>query len=841
MKIKFNTSMALLLGASTIALSVGGIASAQESDEGADSRRLGTVTVTATQRAESIQDVPIAVTALDAESLERAGVADITNLPALSASFNMSNSQTESGGSTLRIRGVGTTGNNAGLESAVGVFLDGVYLSRPGVALADLVDLEQIEVLRGPQGTLFGRNTSAGALNIKTKAPDLNDVDSFANVTFGNYSAKNLQAGVSVPIIQDKLAVRVSAAIRDRGAFFQSTTGAESHTRDRQMIRAQALYAPTDDIKLRVIFDAAEGQDDCCDAVWVSPSALNPLFTLAGLPGTDGGAPAFGQSAIDGYDTNADQYANPFEQVGLSAQLDWDLGAANLTYLGAIRGYQSSSSTDTDFTNYDVFAVGPELIGMPNGQKLELQTHELRLQGNAFDDRLDWLVGLYTSKEDIDSTGSLALGPDYQAYAGARFLAVPGVFAGFGPNPLRVFAGGVDANGSFATNKFTQAGDSFSVFTHNVFDVTDKMNVTVGLRWVDETKDGKFEQIQASSNACNAVLANAVGGAIPAPFINGAFGLTCFPFSTVADHPLSAVFPTPRTFDQSFADDELVYTVKAGYNFTPDISGYAGLTHGFKSGGFNLDPTAAVVTNTAAVLGGAAPEFADPRFRSETIDAYEIGLKSDFWDGRARLNIAAFYQEMEDFQVLEFTGIRFQTFNVPKAESTGVEIEGQFLVTDNLTLMPALTWTDAKYPSDCDNGNTSNANASNLCGAALTNAPEWVAILGANYEQRINESGVMGFISASARYEDDRRTSTQPTAVGSNVPLFGDIQEANTKVDLRLGATAPDGRWTVELWGKNITDEHTKTVTFNIPLNVGARGAFFQDPATYGVTLRVRN
>ncbi len=838
---KFNTFKLAALAGVSVSVLVGTLpASAQEADAPDEARRLSTVTVTATQRTESIQDVPIAVTALDAEALEKAGVADITNLPALSASFNMSNSQSESGGSTLRIRGVGTTGNNAGLESAVGVFLDGVYLSRPGVALADLVDLQQIEVLRGPQGTLFGRNTSAGALNIKTKAPNLGEFDAFANATVGNYGIKNVQAGLSVPLIDDVLAVRLSGAIRKQDAFFQSTTGAESHTRDRYMVRGQMLFEPSENVSFRLIADYAKGEDECCDAVAINNSALIPLYNLAGL-GTNGGAPARGQAAIDGYDTNGDQFTNPYEQFGISGELNWDLGAANLTYIGAYRTYESSSTQDSDFVNLRVFSVGPDLNGLPNYQDLTLQSHELRLQGNAFADRLDWLVGFYYSDEEIFNPQSMVLGADYQAYAGARLLSPLAVGTALGLNPLRALAGGVSATGSFAINDFTQTGESYSIFTHNVFHLTDKLSATIGLRYVDESKDGRFDQRYASSNACSAVQTRAAGGLIPAPLVNGAFGLTCFPFATEANTPLSGIFPSPREFDESFSDSELVYTGNLSYKFTPDISGYASITHGFKSGGFNLDPTAAVVVNTAAVLGGAAPVFADPSFDSEKVDAYEIGVKADFWGGRGRVNIAAFKQEMENFQVLEFTGIRFQTYNVAKAESTGVEIESQFLLFDGLTISPAVTWTDAKYPDDCDNGIATNINASNLCGASLTNAPEWVGILGLNYETQVNPDGTTGFFSASARYEDDRRTSTQPDDPLTGVLAFADIQPANTKVDLRAGLTSTSGRYTVEIWGKNITDERTKSVTFNIPLNVGARGAFYQEPSTYGVTLRVRN
>lgn len=285
---------ARFFGASVLALSIAAVpAIAQDADETtADNpRTLSTVTVTATQRAESIQDVPIAITALDPEILDRAGVTDVSNLDTVAPSFNMNSSDTTTGGTTLRIRGVGTTGNNIGLESAVGVFLDGVYLSRPGVALGDLMDLEQIEVLRGPQGTLFGRNTSAGALNIKTKAPNLDEMEGFGNVTFGNYNLTNVQAGINIPIIKDKLAVRISGAARGRDGLIEGINFDESHDRDRSLIRAQALYDAGDFGTFRAILDHSEADENCCHAVWHNDTPFAAVFAATPFAADNGGAP----------------------------------------------------------------------------------------------------------------------------------------------------------------------------------------------------------------------------------------------------------------------------------------------------------------------------------------------------------------------------------------------------------------------------------------------------------------------------------------------------------------------------------------------------------------------
>lgn len=857
----------LLIGVSCAAIVQGFPALAQQADSDAvaetvadDGRRLDTVTVNATRRAASIQDVPIAVTALDRDSLERAGIGDITDLPALSASFNMSNSNTQSGGSTLRIRGVGTTGNNVGLEGAVGVFLDGVYLSRPGVALGDLVDLDQIEVLRGPQGTLFGRNTSAGALSIRTKKPNLEEAEGFGNLTVGNYQSVNVQAGVSLPLVADKLAVRVSGAINQRDGFMDSSDPNNpdgSLSQDRWMVRGQLYAEPSDNVNIRVIVDHSDTDDLCCDAVHLSPSALLQVFPLAGLP-ANGGAPVVGfDDALDELTGNSLRFEDPSEQTGISAELNWDLGESNLTYIGSYREFESLPNIqESDFVSLDVFSVGGSTATTAasraaSGNQIDTMSHELRLQGTAFNDRLDWLVGAYYSEEDIQNDAVLTTGADYQAYAGARFLTIPGIFQGFGGNPLLAMTAspanpqGVSSEGNYAHNRFLQSGESFSVFTHNVFSVTDKLDLTLGLRYIDESKDGSFDQVDANSPACQAIIGNVVGGSIPANLAGGAVALTCFANVAPADLPTSALLPTPRTYDETFEDEELVYTLKASYALSDDVNAYASISHGFKSGGFNLDPSAAVVLNTAAIQQGiatntpVAPVFGDPSFDSEKVDSYELGIKADLLDGRARINAAAFVQELEDFQVLEFTGVQFVTFNVPTVESRGVEVEGQYLVTPDFALNGAVTYTDADYPDDCDDG-VPTPTVSLLCGNSLTNAPDWVVLLGGQYSRDLTDAGHRGFLSASARYESDRRTSTQALLPDGSLNPF-DIQGDNTKIDLRAGITSPDETWTFEVWGKNITDEITRSVTFNIPLSVGARGGFTQDPATYGVTLRYKH
>ena len=864
----YSSRFAALLLASTTLIAPGALA---QDEAAGDTFAEDVIIVTATRRAEDIQDVPIAVTAVSGVQLERAGVADLKNLDQVSASFNMNSSNSDSGGTTIRIRGVGTTGNNDGLEQAVGVFIDGVYYSRPGAALGDLVDVAQVEVLRGPQGTLFGRNTSAGALNITTNAPEIGERGGFADFTVGNYGLFNVQAGLNIPA-GDNHAFRLTGAVRQRGGTIDSlVTGAESHDRDRFLLRGQYLVEPTDMTSLRIIADYSEADEQCCDAIVLRDTPFAPLYALAGLPTTQNGVPVqggvavgnVGFDAIDDRTSNGRTFRDINEQWGLSAELNHEFdNGISVTWIPAYRDYAARRLQPSDFVGVDVYTVGggPFGSGGPTGgagvgadpdtfSDIRLHTQELRFQGTLMEDRLNWLVGAYYSDETIDTAQTFTAGDSYAGYVDAIFfglLAGAGVpTAGlptvFGPSPSATFAGGNDINDDFANNVFIQEGESVSIFTDNTFDITDQFFVNVGARYVDEKKDGRFDQIATTGapSACEGTLGNPLLAApAAAPFTGLAVVGNCFPFfaPVLSSVDTSGFTPQgqglaaallPREFEDTFEDEELVYTLKAGYDFGPRSSVYAGFTHGFKSGGFNLDPTAA--------QGGISPTF-----ESEEVDSYEAGLKTSF--GEMKANFAVFHQDLSNFQVLEFTGTAFQTFNVPKAKATGAEVELYGNLTDNFSINVAGTYTDARYPDDCAGDNTSPT-VLNLCGASLTNAPEFVGILGGTYEFDFAD-GWSSFITASSRYESSRRTSTQPTIVGTDTILFGDTQDDNIKIDARIGFTMPNENVTLEFWGTNLTNEITRNVTFNLPLrglssnDTQGRGVFVQDPRFYGATLR---
>jgi outer membrane receptor protein involved in Fe transport len=830
------------------------------------------IIVTATLRAMDVQDIPLAVTAVAPEALERQGVNDIKNLASISPSINIQSSQTETQGTSIKVRGVGTTGNNTGLESSVGVFIDGVYQSRPGVALGDLVDIERLEILRGPQGTLFGRNTSAGALNVSTKRPSLSTTEGFVNASYGNYNFMNMQAGVSVPVVQDVAGLRVSGTWRKRDGYLKSPTGAESNDRDRYMLRGQLYIEPNADVSIRLLADYAKTDEQCCNAVIVRESELAPAFTANGL--ASDGVDQSGLSALKNLSVNGGPYLNGSKQWGTSAELKWDLGAAKLTSVTAYRKFDSSSTTVGGFTSNNTYTVGngapTSRVGiLPAGDHIKTFTQELRLQGTAFNDRLDWLVGGFYSSEKIRADQTMTLNADFQKASSAGNY---GFSSALGANPaftLTAFGNAgvpVNADGNYAENRFNQDASSWSVFTHNVFSVTDKLSLTLGARYVNETKDGSFNQLAAmtgTASACqaaaNALLLGAIPSAVPAAVQQGNLLINCFPFaaSTKLTAPAalggglaSRLLPLPREWSDTFKDEEITYTAQVGYKANEDLLLYAGYSHGFKSGGFNLDPTSAILQNSSAILTGlrtntvVAPVYAEPDFKSEKVNQIEVGVKATLF-GSIKANLALFDMKMSDFQVLEFTGVQFLTFNVNSARSTGAELELFGRLSDSISANVSATYANSRYPKDCNVGVAAAALASinRLCGSSLTNAPKFAGVVGLTYEGQLSDSGWGLLVNGNINYSDRRRTSTIPLD-SNNLPVPLDYQDAYFKMNARIGLTSPDERYTFELWGTNLSNEITRGITSSTTLRglAGARSriGFVEEPRMYGMTVRAK-
>lgn len=837
---------------------------AQDSDaEAPEVRDDNVIIVTATRRAQDVQDIPLAVTAISPQQLDNQGVVNIQQVTALAPSFSSSQAQLASGSVVLRVRGVGTTSNNIGFESAVGIFIDGAYQSRPGVALGEFVDVERVEVLRGPQGTLFGRNTSAGALNVTNVRPDVTEFGGFVNAGYGNFNEISLQGAVNVPVVKDTVAVRVTGAYRERDGFLDvvNRTGAkigETNDVDQWLVRGQIGWDTDSGLRGRIIADYSNSQSSCCGAIelYQSPLVTGGAYAAVGLGANGGnGQPSVGtaprdQGAFEEALDNRVVSANfapraDIDNYGVTGELEFPLSdTADLIFIGSYRKYESFENYDSDFTGLDIFNV--DALNL----EIDTWTAELRLQGESFGGKLNYMVGGFYSDEQLDQSVSFALGEDFGENVGALLFVPTG--GALGANPLTVFTG-IDPAGTSNTNRFQQDAKSYAVFTHNSLEITDGLELTVGARYSWEEKSGGFTQTAVDNDICPGVI-GALGG-IPAALRPTFIGLGCFGFTAPANLPAAfgnptgmppvAPLPLVRTFQSDFDDEELIYTVKLGYEISPSINTYASFTHGYKAGGINLD-------TTAAVLG------ADPTFLSEEVDAYEIGVKGQTANGALTVNVAAFFEEFTNFQVLEFTGTAFATFNVPVAETKGIEIEGLLRPSDELTLNFGATILEASYPDDCA-GTQTSAQVLALCGNDLTNAPNIVGLIGALWEKPINDSTEF-FLTGQVRMEGDQRTSTQAIilpgaaeimangglqqAIDAAPPIIADIQDGKAFVNLRAGLKFANGAYAIEGWVNNLTDEVVRGVTFNTTLRgsgaANSRSAFTLPPRQYGVTVRAK-
>lgn len=398
-------------------------AGAETSDE--------TIIVTATRRSEALSDVPIAVSAVTGETLEKTGATDVRALGQVAPSLLVSGATSEVNFSA-RIRGIGTVGENPGLESSVGLFIDGVYRSRTGVGLSELGDIERVEVLRGPQGTLFGRNSTAGLINIVTKGPDLGAFGAKGSVSFGNYDYWRVDGMVNAPL-GEKAAVRVDGVWQRRDGFIDNATAGEPdiNDRDRWLARGQLLLEPSETVKLRLIADYSERSENCCGGVLLNPvrnltrgadgfpvASANTLLPVLQALGANHQVPPTGTSFIRTQATTPGvTYRSDTKDWGLSGELSWDLGGASLTSITAYRDYKNAQGQDADFSALDI------LRRTDLDRRFRLFTQELRLQGEAFDGRLDWLVGGYYANEKLDVDDDIVYGNNYEQFANCLLFA----------------------------------------------------------------------------------------------------------------------------------------------------------------------------------------------------------------------------------------------------------------------------------------------------------------------------------------------------------------------------------------------------------------------------------
>ena len=855
-----------------------------QTDEGAT----GDIIVTATRRSEALSDVPLAVSAVTAQSLANSGASDIRALNQLSPSLLVSSTSSEAAAGGARIRGIGTVGDNPGLESSVATFVDGVYRNRAGVGLSELGAIDRIEVLRGPQGTLFGRNASAGLISVITAKPSFK-FGAEGDATYGNFETIRVGGGVTGPI-GETLAARLDGVYFKRDGFLKDVvSGRRINNRDRWLVRGQLLFQPNDDFSVRLIGDYAQRKEECCGATYlpaqnVSNVGGNLVFSpnsIAGLERALGGIIRDDTYARETALTPGVGYRGDVKDWGVSGEINYNFGNVNLTSITAYRDWSLVRGQDADFNNLDILQR-PGTDANAQRQAFKTFTQELRLQGTAFDDKLNWLVGGYFANEILTLRDNLQYGADYTRYANC--LAVAGAApttlnpasATCSTLPLSGFAGFQNflaptlttLNGISLDDRYRQESRNYAFFTHNQIKFTDTLSLTLGARYTNERKtlDATFTDTNAY---CRTLTSFA---ALPAADPRrGLLGLATLP-CVIPATPTGTLTQNGRVK----SEDRITGTAVLSFKPVDDLLVYASYSRGYKAGGFNLDRSGlARVPLTATVIGGIAPtaDTSALTFEPEIVDAFEFGYKLN--KPGFDLNIAAFYQKFNGFQLNTFNGLNFIVVNVAACKtslagadtdlsnatgactsgtksgvsSKGLEIEAFLRPIRYVGVNLGLTYTNTSYKNDLvsSNGTAFPGALFQLPGRRLSNSSEYVATASFSWTPPIGDSGLSGLFYIDGRLQSDTNT-------GSDLDIEK-VQDAFAVFNGRIGIRGAQQRWALEFWGQNLFNEKFQQVSFDAPLQGGGTtrqttrfgtaanqlyGVFLGEPRTYGVTARFK-
>ena len=712
------------------------------------------IIVTATRRNEALSDVPLAVSAVTAESMQNTGASDIRQLQQVSPSLLVTSTQSEGGASTARIRGIGTVGDNPGLESSVGVFIDGVYRSRVGAGLTELGPVERVEILRGPQGTLFGRNTSAGLISIITAKPKFTP-EVGGEATIGNYNLRRFELSATGPL-SDTIAARIDGVYMKRDGFLEDLiSGRDVNNRNRWLLRGQLMYQPSDDFSFRLVGDYSKRNEECCaapylpasDAIRVgtdrtqrTTSTIKPLLEgLGGIVPDD----TYKRNVVI---SRGRSYRGDVKDYGLSGEGVYDFGGAELTSVTAYRYNNLVRGSDIDYSNLD-------LVYRPDDgtafNRFKTFSQELRLQGEAFGGKLDWLVGGYYANEKLRSQDSLRYGRDYDALSscltagtfavltgqpGIQQVSNPtcfntptatavrnGLVAQFGLTPSAALAQTITTLAAFArldNSAFAPAPINFSlpVFTDNGYQNLALATPQPNFLFQDE---GFVDDFRQSSNnlalfthnifSITDALKLTIGARyttetkkLRANLTDNNIACEAFTGTSLAQLPCASPSVTGHllNLDGKKKEHKLSGTTVLSFKPTRELLTYISYSRGYKAGGYNLDRSALSrqlslnsfgqqVAGQVCPISGVQPAGCTAASIRQLEFRPEINDSTEVgfkYNGRGvDVNVAIFHQLFRDFQLNTFNGVNFIVENV---NSCSQGLNGAD--TDNVTL-PAQT------------------------------------------------------------------------------------------------------------------------------------------------------
>ncbi len=779
------------------------------------------IVVTAQKREQSLQNVPVVVTAVGRQLLQDSGVHDIKDLTILTPGLIVTSTTSESS-TTARIRGIGTVGDNIGLESSVGVVIDGVFRPRNGVGFGDLGDLDRIEVLKGPQGTLFGKSTSAGVINILTEKPSFTP-GANAEFTTGNYSAYGGAVYLTGPLYEDKLAGSFYFADRQRSGFYTVDTGQgpRTDTTDQDQnfhtFRAQLRYEPDSRLSVRAIADYTLRQEHCCSAVEVDAGETTPI--VAALGGAGGGEPLVPNPAARTAYANQPTTQNVRDE-GVSVETTYRFPAldAALTAITAYRDWKRVGAQDTDFSNADLLY----LPASGNSDQFKTFSQEVRFAGTA--GKLDYLAGAYYAHEDLTSNFKLLFGNQFTEYASLLFSG------GANPAFLPQAFGASFTPGEGAVDHYHQIDNTYAVFTNDTFHITDKLELNAGIRFTEDEKSLDTSSHNTNGGAaCAAVAAVAPYSALVADLIEP---VTCLPvaspgFNNFTDH-------------QSESEGAVSATAKLDYRFNRNILTYLSYSRGYKAGGFNLDRTQCAAGSPGCAYGSAQTlvPLTNTSFPGEFVNSYEAGVKTTLLDRKLLLNATLFYQDFSGFQLNTFTGLVFVVDSIPTVISRGVDADFVWLPTRALSFQGGLTVADTHFtPADLP---ALTANGQQFLGAGssrISLAPLYSGALSGTYKLSVSDKYQLRF-NIGAKF-----TSAYNT--GSDLDPRK-TQPAFALANGRVAFGPDDKRWSFELWSENLFDKRYEQVAFDAPFQnaptnaTGVIDAFLGAPRTFGMTVRAK-
>ena len=863
-----STRFALMSGAAVLAFAMPAAAHAQDTaddDTSVEDEFSGApvIVVTATKREQTLQETPISVSVTSGETLENAQIRDVLDLQTVTPSLRVSQLQTSSA-STFIIRGFGNGDNNFGIEPSVGVFIDGVFRSRSAAALSDLSNVQRIEVLNGPQSTLFGKNASAGVISVITREPQFTFGGS-VEASYGNFNAIVLKGDVTGPLT-DNIAFSIDGSYNKRDGYATIVNlDEEQNNRDRWATRAQLLFEPTPDLRIRAIADYSEIDEICCQvATLVSGPVTGAINAVGGQLSTD----FFGYEAFLNFVPN-----NEVKNYGGSIQADWNTGPISVTSITSYRELENFFLSDIDYTSADIATETRD-------QAVETFTQELRIASD-FDGPINFLLGGFYFDEKINQDSAIPNGSQirnvFELLAGGNPVDVltgaPSVFNGV-EAALGLPQESIFLTPLLTSETFSMDNTSWSIFGTVDFEPVDGLVFTAGFNYTDDKKDfalsqtsfdplGQVNLVDAfivggiaqalmvtpgsvdaatiagfASNPATAPIFQAITAAAIDPAQNPLLGLQAFQFQP----PFLAI---PNAVeDGKTRDDKLTYLFRASYEVTPEVNVYASYATGFKASSVNLsrdsrplntDFTAGpggstILAPSSPILnaGLAVPNLVSgSRFAGpEEAEVYEIGLKASI-EG-VNFNLALFDQSIEGFQSFAFTGTGFALRNAGKQSVRGFEMDVNIRPTDGLVLTFAATHLDPLF--DDFPGSV----LGDLTGVRPAGIPAWAIATSATYTHEFGLSGNRLITRVDYNHESD-------TPINNGLPTFGPnnfTREVNL-VNASMTFAMENGI-EVGIWGRNLFDDQYILTIFDGVAQAGTVSGYPSAPRTYGGVVRFK-